>query len=81
MNGRESVIHPSQPRNGLTVLMPIHNEADSFEQVIGEFRHQTALPIAADFFVCRTREHGPKGKGFRRAAVSPAANPDRGDLS
>ncbi len=36
----------------LTVLLPAHNEANSIEQVIKEFREQVVLPTGADFLVC-----------------------------
>src|SRR6267378_1122332 len=40
------------PASGLTVLMPAHNEANSIEQVIREYRHQIVGPTGADFLVC-----------------------------
>jgi len=36
----------------LTVILPAHNEANSIEQVIREFREQVVLPTGADFLVC-----------------------------
>jgi glycosyltransferase involved in cell wall biosynthesis len=47
-----TAVKSSHPTAALTVLLPVHNEANSIEPVLRELNHRVAQPYGARFLVC-----------------------------